>query len=422
MSREWNGSQVMGEFAKIAAESGLITTDFGNPVMGNPDKETPVKDHRRYEPSKEYGVTKETAEDLVEKAHPKDARPAEAMGDGGLVENIIQQQKKDIEVATQMPSGALTGKHAKLVNSLVSFANKLEGEGKADAAARIDRTIERLAVIPFDEGFHKESIAFLAAIIPALKAILWGGAAVGAAGGAWHMFGTKLTSSRENMSEDIQDIIDVANSVGEDPALSRLTNKLREILLPYVTKFKQPMPTPGQEAELKQYLANFDSFSIDLKKVTDIVTAITAVPGEWYKFGLDAKSRLKEKLSDVSKTFSETVSAIHNLAGEGEKMMGKVPSPAAGKAEKPLSDIVAIQQLLVEQGLKVPQSGKLDSATKNALQQLEKQLEVMLWSNPKIAEILEQRKWTVSGLLLRQDGTVVDPETLRRLIALTNKQ
>lgn len=157
MTREWNGSLVMGDFAKIAVEGGLITTDFGKPIVGNSDK-SPVGPYRNNPSvsgkddtltvdsnSKDYGVTKETGKDLIEKAHPDDAVMAESMGDGGLVENVVQQQEKDIEVATQMPSGSLHGKHAELVRSLVKLANALEDAGREEAAARVDRTIERIA-------------------------------------------------------------------------------------------------------------------------------------------------------------------------------------------------------------------------------------------------------------------------------------
>jgi hypothetical protein len=94
--------------------------------------------------------------------------------------------------------------------------------------------------------------------------------------------------------------------------------------------------------------------------------------------------------------------------------------PEAAKTEIPV-DIVKTQKLLAERGLEVPQSGKLDNATKGALRQLEKQLDVDLRRDPKLAKILEQKKWIVPGRLLNQDGMVADYETLRRLIALADR-
>lgn len=421
MSREWNGSQVMDEFAKIAAESGLITSDFGTPVVGNPDKETPVKDHRRYEPGEEYGVTKETGEDLVGEAHPKDAKPAEAMGDGGLVENIVQQQEKDIEVATRMPTGALVGKHAELVKTLVSLANELEGDGKAEIAARIDQTIERISGLPFVNGLHREA-AWLGALLAPLKLLFWGGAAGTAAVSFGPGLLSKLTSTRDELAQDIQDVIEVVTAVREDaPSMSALADKLRTLLLPYVAKFRKPIPAPGDEIGLRAYLDILGEFGTKaLPDASELVTAMTSVKGGWLEgAGLGPKSRLTEKFKDMQATFHDTLKAVQAAAKVGKE---QIPEPAAARPELPIgSDIAGIQKLLVERGLEVPQSGKLDSATKSALRQLEKQLDAALRRDSKLASILEQKGWAVSGLLLRQDGTVADVETLHRLIALADR-
>lgn len=414
MSREWNGSQVMGDFAKIAAESGLITTDFGNPVVGNPDKETPVKDHRRHEPGKEYGVTKETGEDLIGEAHPKDAKMADSMGEGGLVENLVQQQEKDIEVATRMPSGALVGKHAELMTALVALANELEGEGKADAAARVDRTIERISGLPFGNGLRKE--AFLGALFaPVAKLLMWGG--LGA--GAWRWFGSKLTSVREGLAQDIQDVLEVGASVGEDPALAGLASKLQGILAPYVAKFQRPMPSPGDKVGLGKYQEDLDRFSVDMDQAATMVEAMVEMPEAWYKIGLGAKSRLREKFSDLQKTLKDSQTAIAKLSGVAQRAATMVPTPAP-EAAKAAGGIAEVQALLVERGMKVPQSGKLDKATKGALRQLALQLDEALRRNPKTAEILERRGWNIPDAVLRPDGRVMDASALRRLVELAD--
>ncbi len=238
MGKQWNSSSVMQEFEKIAAESGLIVTDL-NPekkdFVGNPSTETPVKDHRRYEPTEEYDVTKGEGKDLVEKAHPKTIELAKADGGGGIVENILQQQEKGIEVATKMPSGALHGVHAALIEGLVEKANEMDKKGKHKEAKRIDETIRRLASFPFD-GNHlvKEAwIGTLIGLISVLAPAAWismgrsktpgGGrgrrAPMGKAGiittllgGAVTLmsaFGNKLTSRKENLATDIKDLYDI---------------------------------------------------------------------------------------------------------------------------------------------------------------------------------------------------------------------
>ncbi len=414
MTREWNGSQVMEEFAKLAADSGLITTDFGKPAVGNPDKETPVKDRRRYEPSEEYGVTKETGEDLIGQAHPEDARPAEAMGEGALVENLLQQQKADLEAATRMPSGALVGKHAALVEVLVALANDLEGEGKADAAARIDATIGRLAEFPFVDGLRKE--AFFAALLGPLKRILWGGAAGAAAWSFGPTLISKLTSSRESLGEDIRDLLEVASSIGEEPSLVGLASSLRSILAPYAAKFQRPMPAPGQDEALKAYLADLDNFGQELPKAASIVAALASIPDEWYKFGLGAKSRLKEKFSDVQKDFA----GVKGIAEMGRRRMEETGTPAP-EAAVGQTDIGEIQGILTENGFNIPQTGKLDDATKEALRRLEHRLDQDLRRNPRTAAILDRRGWSIAGSVLRPDGTVMDPALLRRLLAVAGE-
>ena len=86
----------------------------------------------------------------------------------------------------------------------------------------------------------------------------------------------------------------------------------------------------------------------------------------------------------------------------------------------PAGDITGIQALLAERGHEVPRNGKLDDATKNALRRLEKQLDSTLRRSPKIAGILERRGWSISGAVLRPDGTVMDPAALRRLTDLAD--
>ena len=100
MTNQWNRSSVMRDFEKIAAENKLLQTDL-NPdnkdFVGNPSTPTPVKDHRRYEPTEEYTKVKDSLKDLLNKAHPKTIETVKSDGAGGVVENIMEQQEKDIE-------------------------------------------------------------------------------------------------------------------------------------------------------------------------------------------------------------------------------------------------------------------------------------------------------------------------------------
>lgn len=84
-----------------------------------------------------YDVMGETGEQLIGGAHDKSPVIAPAKEEGGKVENIVEQQKKDLEVAKKDP----TGKYAETILNLIAVANKLDEEGDAEAAKMVDKTI-----------------------------------------------------------------------------------------------------------------------------------------------------------------------------------------------------------------------------------------------------------------------------------------
>lgn len=439
MNREWNGSEVMEEYARIASDQGLVSTallapekDARKPV-GNPDKvpATPT----RNEKTEHYDVKPEGADsDLVQKAHPKDARPADAMGDGGLVENISQQQEKDIDVATSMPHGMLLGKHAAMVRTLVKLANALENNGNSKAAKRVDDTLRRVARIPFAEGLRKEAIAFLPLIGAALKGLftLKGMAVAGGVASGWSMFADRLTSTQEDLNTDIQDLLEVAASAAEDrPAMAPIQQRLQTLLRPYVAKFRRPLPLQGSESEMSDYFQTLTRFrSQVLPEVQQLVTALTASGDPWYKLGVGAQNRLKAKLADLEKSTAAKMTELQALAnigrrsedtaqavpGYGREVPGSVPTPSADVGTAQLAvGLKGVQQFLNRRGLKVPVTGELDDVTRRALRFLEQKLEISL------APILERKGWSVKGMILKPDGTVMSPETLRELLSLADK-
>lgn len=436
MTREWNGSKVMEEFAKMAAESGLITTDFDKPIIGTTDKEVPVKDHRRYEPTEEYNITKETGEDLVNKAHPEDSKPAEAMGDGGLVENVTQQQKKDIEIATKMPSGALIGRHAELVNSLICLADKLDSEGKKEAALRIDKTLERIIRLPFDlqkdAGIWSRLLGWAGSIFSPVKYIIWGGAAAGALYSMGPAILSKITSLQEDLATDIKDVIDVAKEVRSDnPQFAKLENQLQQILSSFVGKFSKALPTHEDEQALQEYLSALQEFEHVLPTAKNIVVAMTSLKDWKSKIGFGAQSRLEEKIKDVEETFNNTKKTLEAVKNIGEVQLQK-QEPTEQKPEeklpllsttKPLqSNITDVQNILYEYGFKVKPTGLLDESTKDALHQLENRLERKLYKNPNTAQILNRRGWKITGSILKDNGQLMDANLLKRLISLSEHE
>lgn len=87
-----------------------------------------------------YDVTGETGEAFVNSAHTDHVTVAPAKEEGGKVENTVEQQKKDLEIANKNP----TGKYAKTILELVATANRLDAEGFTEAAEKVDRAIYEL--------------------------------------------------------------------------------------------------------------------------------------------------------------------------------------------------------------------------------------------------------------------------------------
>lgn len=264
-------------------------------------------------------------------------------------------------------------------------------------------------------GKLRKEAFFGALLMPLAKILMWGG--LGAT--AWNWFGSKLTSVREGLAKDIQDVIDVSASASDKTSMVGLATRLRVLLAPYAAKFRKPMPIPGDKSGLMEYNKDLGAFEAIFGEAAALVEAMLAVPDEWYKFGFGAKSRLREKFSDLRKTLDNTKTAVERLSGVAQKAVAKIggetPTPAAGKPE---SSVARMQDLLAGQGLEVPRTGVLDDATKDAVRKLETKLDAALRQNPKFAEILGRRGWHVTGLLLSPEGKLADPQVAARLIAL----
>lgn len=127
--------------------------------------------------SKLYDITDETGEQLVEKAHPGGGTRTElthSKTDENLVETIVEQQKKDLEVAKSVPKGTYAaladlymslhkmghkdklGGLKKLIKSvatiedvveytLVRLADRLDTLGNKTAANKVDELIKKKA-------------------------------------------------------------------------------------------------------------------------------------------------------------------------------------------------------------------------------------------------------------------------------------
>ena len=115
----YDNSEVMNELIKSALEKNALPAP--NPYQEN--KKT-VEEKRLPAPEKS----------IMEEAHPEPVYIAESQGDGALVENEIENQKKMIEVINKMPTGNHTGRYAALANVMLKVAETCDVLGEEAAA------------------------------------------------------------------------------------------------------------------------------------------------------------------------------------------------------------------------------------------------------------------------------------------------
>ena len=118
-------SSVMEEFFKIAEQKNLLKTA----AEKNPNKEDDktVEEKRLPKPEKH----------IMEIAHPEPVFVAESRGEGGLVENELEHQKKWIEMINKMPTGSLVGRYASMIDELIKMAELCDELGQTEAADKL---------------------------------------------------------------------------------------------------------------------------------------------------------------------------------------------------------------------------------------------------------------------------------------------
>lgn len=141
----WNTSSVMSEFLKIANDTDLLGIKKTASAEKNPYPEDPktIEEKRLKSPEKH----------IMEIAHPEPAFIAESRGEGGLVENEIEQQQKAIEILNKMPTGSHVGRYAVATENLVKLANECDALGQTEAANIITDAAENLLSTLKSESF-----------------------------------------------------------------------------------------------------------------------------------------------------------------------------------------------------------------------------------------------------------------------------
>jgi peptidoglycan hydrolase-like protein with peptidoglycan-binding domain len=289
-----------------------------------------------------YDVTGETGEKFIGTVHPAGPVMVPAKDDGGKIENIIEQQKKDLEIVTKNP----TGKYAILITKLIATANRLDEEGDEEGSRIVDKTIAELRerVLPFvnrnaafeaagskdnkasvkQAGVSLEELVALntPAVPSAAKAVVHGakavgkaaisgvgaastaiGTAFGAAGvtataigasviaaavaiPAFAHYGSSWFSQSETIAADIQDLIDYANKLqGEDPKIPALIQRLEQVLSPFKQSLSDESAQlnyltehPDQIGKLAQ---EYSKFGPALATASNIVNMIGELSEDW---------------------------------------------------------------------------------------------------------------------------------------------
>jgi hypothetical protein len=397
------------ELQKNAKEEGVISTNL-NPkdkdFVGNPSK-SPVGPFRE-ESTEDYKDS--VINDLIQKAHPKTVEVIDAMGDGGIVENIIEQQEKDIEIATNMPSGALVGIHAELIKELTKKADQLDVDGKTKEANRIDETLKKIALLPFDNGQTINKKAFLG-----LPALVWMGISALIGTGTAANLGW-FSSIREDLATDVFDLYNILKESSASKwypvggKASKVAEHAASILQPFLGKFKNMQLV--SEKDVENTLTLLNEFSPALTQIEQLVPRIKIELGEskWYEFGRDRITRIEAKLEDVKKSYKTTLSNLAPLKETGEKVVKEQEF----QKQNFKTDVSGLQNLLVEKQLldSKYKNNVLNPETINATKKLEAYLDEVLSS----ANIIQ--KGNFMNKIIDNNKLVMNVDNLRRIIEL----
>ena len=402
MSNEWNGSRVMARFAEIASKEGLISSNLSSSnkkdFVGNASEDIDVIP--RYKETKEYrvsvkskhGLSDETGKDLIEKAHPKTVELADAQGLGAVVENLLEQQKKDIEVATKMPHGTFIGVHASIIKELTKQANLLEASGNIQAAKKIDNTIKKLTKNAF----------FITLPTAAIIAAISGGAAAA-------RYGSYFFSSQEGLGTDIGDFLEVLDKVSSDyPKVINLASNLHNILSPFQIKFQQPIPDVKDTKAIESRIKTLQTFGRKLPTISTIIDGMTAGASSWWPFGV--RQRLKGQFNTLKESYEVAKKALKAVELVAKQTLSSdnfsANSLGGSGTFNSENNISAVQRVL---GIK--QSGILDSLTKNKLREIENKLEITF------SDIIKKRDLKMKGMLLN-GNKVINAAKLKKILNL----
>lgn len=407
-----DNSSVFKDFVKIAQSYGWVK---------EADDAKVIQD--------KYNITDETGKELIDKAHPNEIWVAEALGDGGLVENQNEQHATLMSILYKMPEGSLIGRHAELVNSLTKTADQAYIKGNISSYNKINNSIEAI-----DNNFYKQAFLFpmiraigigLSSIIgkstlrgwaPNLlgKGLISGGTLAGIFGMA-----SKLTSRQEKLSIDLKDAVGACDDLLDDDRgiLDKATNFLGmdttdtdvksqvEIIKNHLLKFHNAFEgkLPTDQASVEIYIKNLNQLNALLSGNGPIASLIGSFNEKWYKFGLGEISVLKEKIIDIKAGIRETFQSLMALEKIGKiKIMDRsLEKENKGSAGSDIKSLLERAGYSTKEGIT------------SALKTVEREL------SEKFGSALKAKGESIE--LVKSDGRIVSVDSLARLLQSAGK-
>jgi hypothetical protein len=252
------------------------------------------------------------------------------MGKGSLVENEKEKQKKGLEIATKMPNGALIGVHAQLINNLIYLANKLENKGKKKEAIIVDKYIKKISY--FSSYKYKQpgifNWMFSSLKLPILGVGLFS---------VLKLFGHKLSSMKENLKKDLNDLHDLCIDYSDR---SKSAGLISQLINPYLKKINNlDLSSKKDSYDYVNILNEFESillnkiknlvltFQQDIKERSNMFSKIY----EWGKniLGFEDFKILKSSYEDCVESFKEAKLLAQKIGTFEETVNKKIESTNA---------------------------------------------------------------------------------------------
>jgi hypothetical protein len=233
-----------------------------------------------------------------------------------------------------------------------------------------------------------------------------GAAVLGGAMTLLSAFGNKITSRKEDLKTDLQDLHDILQAAKSKG--SKSAEDAANLLKPFLGKLAMPL----DEKNFKKFAKIFENLETIRPKLQSLMARVKIELGEgrWYHFGFDIVSRLEEKYNDFVDVMEETKSLLKSAYGLGQKMDYVAKRSMEEPDIKPEDKVRKLQEIL---GVDI--TGSMDTETIAAAAKLEENIDQAL------AKIGIKNTKSFKGRVVRGDKIVIDPDKLERILSLISQ-